>query len=157
MQTQVARAEAFFLAKRWPEARTEYQNLLSKLAGSARERAVIDRFVDAFEAADTARLVDLTSGLVHRARKSKAVLVGRSRRARHGGAGIARDRHRDRPARLAQAAPAQRCEARGGESFAQQLLVPQKAMRPAVEAAIDRRHLDAGVAPLKRLYAVCVR
>jgi soluble lytic murein transglycosylase len=41
MQTQMARAEAFFLARRWREARTEYENLLPKLAASASERAVL--------------------------------------------------------------------------------------------------------------------
>ncbi len=41
MQTQMARAEAFFVAKRWHDARIEYGNLLPKLAGSARERATL--------------------------------------------------------------------------------------------------------------------
>ena len=40
-QTQVARAEAFFLARRWSEARSEYATLLPKLSGSARDRAVL--------------------------------------------------------------------------------------------------------------------
>jgi soluble lytic murein transglycosylase len=39
MQTQVARAEAFFLAKRWSDARSEYASLLPKLVGTDRERA----------------------------------------------------------------------------------------------------------------------
>ena len=39
MQTQIARAEAFFLAKRWRDARTEYAALLPKLSGSDYERA----------------------------------------------------------------------------------------------------------------------
>ena len=39
MQTQIARAEAFFVAKRWREARTEYASLLPKLSGSDHERA----------------------------------------------------------------------------------------------------------------------
>jgi soluble lytic murein transglycosylase len=41
MQTQIARAETFFLAKRWSEARTEYANLLLKLSGSDHDRAVL--------------------------------------------------------------------------------------------------------------------
>jgi soluble lytic murein transglycosylase len=41
MQTQIARAETFFIAKRWPEARSEYAGLLSKLAGKDRERATL--------------------------------------------------------------------------------------------------------------------
>jgi soluble lytic murein transglycosylase len=39
LQTQIARAEAFFLAKRWREARGEYEGLLPKLSGSDHERA----------------------------------------------------------------------------------------------------------------------
>ena len=39
MQTQLARAETFFVAKRWHDARTEYTTLLPKLAGSDHERA----------------------------------------------------------------------------------------------------------------------
>jgi soluble lytic murein transglycosylase len=39
MQTQMARAETFFLAKRWHEARVEYAGLLPKLAGADHERA----------------------------------------------------------------------------------------------------------------------
>src|SRR6202030_1319771 len=39
MQTQMARAETFFVAKRWHEARTEYMSLLPQLAGSDHERA----------------------------------------------------------------------------------------------------------------------
>ncbi len=39
LQTQIARAEAFFLAKRWSEARTEYAGLLPKLSGRDHERA----------------------------------------------------------------------------------------------------------------------
>ena len=38
-QLQMVRAEAFFLAKRWPEVRSEYEGLLAKLAGADRERA----------------------------------------------------------------------------------------------------------------------
>jgi soluble lytic murein transglycosylase len=39
VQTQLARAETFFVAKRWSEARTEYSNLLPKLSGRDHERA----------------------------------------------------------------------------------------------------------------------
>jgi soluble lytic murein transglycosylase len=39
MQTQAARAETFFLAKRWNDARSDYASLLPKLAGTDRERA----------------------------------------------------------------------------------------------------------------------
>jgi len=39
MQTRISRAEAFYLAKRWHDARTEYAELLPKLSGSDRERA----------------------------------------------------------------------------------------------------------------------
>jgi soluble lytic murein transglycosylase len=39
LQTQMARAEAFYLAKRWHEARSEYAELLPKLSGADRERA----------------------------------------------------------------------------------------------------------------------
>jgi soluble lytic murein transglycosylase len=39
LQTQIARAETFFVAKRWTEARTEYSNLLPKLSGRDHERA----------------------------------------------------------------------------------------------------------------------
>jgi soluble lytic murein transglycosylase len=39
MQTQIARAEALFLAKRWRDARSEYAALLPKLSGSDHERA----------------------------------------------------------------------------------------------------------------------
>ena len=39
LQTQIARAEAFFVAKRWSEARTEYAGLLPKLSGRDHERA----------------------------------------------------------------------------------------------------------------------
>jgi soluble lytic murein transglycosylase len=39
MQTRISRAEAFYLAKRWHDARTEYTELLPKLSGSDRERA----------------------------------------------------------------------------------------------------------------------
>lgn len=39
LQTQIARAEAFFLAKRWNEARAEYAGLLPKLSGRDHERA----------------------------------------------------------------------------------------------------------------------
>jgi len=39
VQTQLARAEAFFLAKRWPEARSEFEALLPKLSGTDHERA----------------------------------------------------------------------------------------------------------------------
>lgn len=38
VQTQIARAEAFFLAKRWREARAEYVALLPKLSGVDHER-----------------------------------------------------------------------------------------------------------------------
>jgi hypothetical protein len=41
MQTQIARAEAIYLAKRWRDARTEYAGLLPKLTGTDRERAVL--------------------------------------------------------------------------------------------------------------------
>ena len=41
MQTQLARAETFFVARRWKDARAEYANLLPKLAGADRERAVL--------------------------------------------------------------------------------------------------------------------
>jgi len=39
LQTQMARAEAFYLAKRWHEARSEYAELLPKLSGADHERA----------------------------------------------------------------------------------------------------------------------
>src|SRR5712664_2396365 len=39
MQTQIARAETFYLAKRWHDARSEYAGLLPKLSGTYRERA----------------------------------------------------------------------------------------------------------------------
>jgi soluble lytic murein transglycosylase len=39
MQTQIARAETFYLAKRWHDARSEYAGLLPKLSGTFRERA----------------------------------------------------------------------------------------------------------------------
>jgi soluble lytic murein transglycosylase len=39
MQTQMARAEAFYLAKRWREASTEYAGLLPKLSGVDHQRA----------------------------------------------------------------------------------------------------------------------
>jgi soluble lytic murein transglycosylase len=39
MQTQIARAETFFLAKRWSEARAEYAGLLPKLSGRDHDRA----------------------------------------------------------------------------------------------------------------------
>ncbi len=39
MQAQISRAETFFLAKRWHDARSEYSGLLPKLAGTDRERA----------------------------------------------------------------------------------------------------------------------
>ena len=39
VQTQIARAETFFVAKRWSEARTEYSSLLPKLSGRDHERA----------------------------------------------------------------------------------------------------------------------
>ena len=41
MQTQIARAEAFFVAKRWRDARAEYESLLPKLSGTDRERATL--------------------------------------------------------------------------------------------------------------------
>ncbi len=41
MQTQISRAEAFYLAKRWHEARVEYESLLPKLSGIDHERAVL--------------------------------------------------------------------------------------------------------------------
>ena len=41
MQTQIARAEAIYLGKRWRDARTEYNGLLPKLTGTDRERAVL--------------------------------------------------------------------------------------------------------------------
>jgi peptidoglycan lytic transglycosylase len=41
MQTQIARAEAIYLAKRWRDARAEYDTLLPKLSGVDRERAVL--------------------------------------------------------------------------------------------------------------------
>ena len=41
MQTQIARAEAIYLAKRWRDARSEYNGLLPKLSGTDRERAVL--------------------------------------------------------------------------------------------------------------------
>ena len=41
MQLQIARAEAFFVAKRWREARAEYEGMLPKLAGTDRERATL--------------------------------------------------------------------------------------------------------------------
>ncbi len=39
LQTQSARAETFYLAKRWHDARSEYAGLLPKLSGTDRERA----------------------------------------------------------------------------------------------------------------------
>jgi len=39
MQTQIARAEAFYLAKRWRDASTEYASLLPKLSGTDHQRA----------------------------------------------------------------------------------------------------------------------
>lgn len=39
LQTQIARAEAFYNARRWREASTEYASLLSKLSGADHERA----------------------------------------------------------------------------------------------------------------------
>ena len=39
LQTQIARAETFYLAKRWRDARSEYAGLLPKLSGTYRERA----------------------------------------------------------------------------------------------------------------------
>ena len=39
MQTQIARAEAFYIAKRWREASTEFANLLPKLSGTDHQRA----------------------------------------------------------------------------------------------------------------------
>jgi soluble lytic murein transglycosylase len=41
MQMQITRAEAFFVAKRWRDARTEYQSLLPKLSGTDWERATL--------------------------------------------------------------------------------------------------------------------
>jgi soluble lytic murein transglycosylase len=39
VQTQIARAEAFYLARRWREASTEYATLLPKLSGTDHQRA----------------------------------------------------------------------------------------------------------------------
>ncbi len=39
LQTQIARAEAFFVARRWSDARSEYAALLPKLSGRDHERA----------------------------------------------------------------------------------------------------------------------
>jgi len=39
LQTQISRAEAFYTAKRWHDARSEYAALLPKLSGADRERA----------------------------------------------------------------------------------------------------------------------
>src|ERR1700693_5413052 len=39
MQTQIARAEAFYIAKRWREASTEFAGLLPKLSGTDHQRA----------------------------------------------------------------------------------------------------------------------
>ena len=39
LQTQMSRAETFYSAKRWRDARSEYAGLLPKLAGADRERA----------------------------------------------------------------------------------------------------------------------
>ncbi len=39
LQTQIARAEAFYIAKRWREASTEFANLLPKLSGVDHQRA----------------------------------------------------------------------------------------------------------------------
>jgi peptidoglycan lytic transglycosylase len=39
MQTEMARAEAFYIAKRWREASTEFASLLPKLSGVDRQRA----------------------------------------------------------------------------------------------------------------------
>jgi soluble lytic murein transglycosylase len=39
LQTQMARAESFYIAKRWREARSEYFALLPKVGGADRERA----------------------------------------------------------------------------------------------------------------------
>ncbi len=41
MQSQIVRAETFYLAKRWHEARAEYTSLLPKLAGVDHERATL--------------------------------------------------------------------------------------------------------------------
>ena len=39
LQTQMSRAESFYAAKRWHDARSEYAGLLTKLSGADRERA----------------------------------------------------------------------------------------------------------------------
>ena len=39
LQTQIARAEAFYIAKRWREASTEFASLLPKLSGADHQRA----------------------------------------------------------------------------------------------------------------------
>jgi soluble lytic murein transglycosylase len=39
LQTQIARAEAFYIAKRWREASTEFASLLPKLTGAEHQRA----------------------------------------------------------------------------------------------------------------------
>jgi soluble lytic murein transglycosylase len=39
LQTQIARAEAFYIARRWREATTEFANLLPKLSGTDHQRA----------------------------------------------------------------------------------------------------------------------
>ena len=39
LQAQIARAETFYMAKRWQEARTEYANLMPKLSGVDHQRA----------------------------------------------------------------------------------------------------------------------
>src|SRR4029077_1989730 len=39
MQTQIARAEAFYLAKRWRDASVEFASLLPKLSGTDHQRA----------------------------------------------------------------------------------------------------------------------
>ncbi|MGH9678852.1 MAG: hypothetical protein ACRD4Y_02775, partial [Candidatus Acidiferrales bacterium] len=39
LQTQIARAETLFVARRWSDARTDYTNLLPKLSGHDHERA----------------------------------------------------------------------------------------------------------------------
>ncbi len=39
LQTQIARAEAFYMAKRWREASTEFASLLPKLSGADHQRA----------------------------------------------------------------------------------------------------------------------
>ena len=41
LTTEIARAEAFYDARRWPDLRAAYRALLPKLSGSAHERAVL--------------------------------------------------------------------------------------------------------------------